>query len=209
MPTAPVMRVLSVARGRSQPLPEAGVRPRTNSPVLSAIRKAPCSSLVHPDRIALTANGVVDDEQADRRVHGGPLKAVYVYPAEHYAWWQTRRDEAHAGAAPLAFGAFGENLTLEGLLESDVWIGDSLQIGDCVLRVESPRRPCYKFNAVMGYRRAARDMLSTGRSGFYLSVQQAGTLSAGDAVRLIPGPRLVTLTEVNRQRFAESGHELF
>ncbi|TMS56951.1 MOSC domain-containing protein [Imbroritus primus] len=210
MSTAPTMRVLSVARGQCAPLAHAGVRPGTDAPVLSAIRKLPCSTLAQPLAIAITPLGVSGDEQADLEKHGGPLKAVYAYPAEHYGWWETTRADAGVSAgAPLAYGELGENLTLEGLLEDALWVGDTLLIGNCILRVESPRRPCYKFNAVLGYRQAARDLLVSGRSGFYLSVQQPGEIRAGDTVCLTPGPRQTPLGEINRQRFAERRHELF
>ena len=210
MSTAPTMRVLSVSRGQCAPLAHAGVRPGTDAPVLSAIRKLPCSTLAQPLAIAITPLGVSGDEQADLEKHGGPLKAVYAYPAEHYGWWETTRADAGVSAgAPLAYGELGENLTLEGLLEDALWVGDTLLIGNCILRVESPRRPCYKFNAVLGYRQAARDLLVSGRSGFYLSVQQPGEIRAGDTVCLTPGPRQTPLGEINRQRFAERRHELF
>lgn len=210
MPTAPTMRVLSVARGRCVPLAHASSRPGTDAPALSAIRKTPCSTLTQPTAVAITPRGVSGDEQADLEKHGGPLKAVYACPAEHYGWWErTRADAGVAADAPLAYGELGENLTLEGLLEDTLWVGDTLMIGNCILRVESPRRPCYKFNAVLGYRHAARDLLVSGRSGFYLSVQQPGEIRAGDTVFLAPGPRQTPLGEINRQRFAERRHELF
>jgi MOSC domain-containing protein YiiM len=94
----------------------------------------------------------------DRTVHGGPDRAVYAYPIEHYTWWNTRRREAGVEEAerPLAFGAMGENLTTQGLLETALWVGDRLRIGDVELVVKSPRRPCFKLNAVMGCARRAR-----------------------------------------------------
>lgn len=210
MPTAPTMRVLSVACGQCAPLANAGVRQETDAPVLSAIRKTSRSTLTQPMAIAITAQGVSGDEQADLEKHGGPLKAVYAYPAEHYGWWNACR--AAAGVCvdgPLAYGELGENLTLEGLLENMLWVGDTLAIGNCILRVESPRRPCYKLNIAMGYRHAARDLLMSGHSGFYLSVLQPGEIRAGDTVCLTPGPRETPLGEINRQRFAERRHELF
>lgn len=210
MPTAPTMRVLSVARGRCAPLAAAAARPGSDRPVFSAIRKQPCSTLRQPVAIAITRPGVSGDEQADCDKHGGPLKAVYAYPVEHYGWWQARqRDAGLTTSAPLRRGVLGENLTLEGLLESALWVGDMLAIGTCLLRVEFPRRPCYKFNAVMGDRHASRDLLASGHSGFYLSVQQPGEIRAGDTVCLTPGPRQTPLGEINRQRFTERRHELF
>ena len=90
----------------------------------------------------------------------------------------------------------GENLTLVGLLESQVWIGDRLRLPDCELVVTEPRFPCFKFNAAMGWNGAARRMARTGACGWYLSVARAGSLAAGQMAELVPGPRRVRLSEV-------------
>ncbi len=139
--------------------------------------------------VAVSTMGLAGDECADLSVHGGLDKAVYAYPLEHYAYWQAQRvaqavslfDEA------LPPGFMGENLTLGGLLEHEVWVGDTLHFAQCTLRVAAPRQPCGKFVAVMGYPQAARDMLHTRRCGFYLSVLRAGTLQAGEAFTLQAG----------------------
>ena len=80
---------------------------------------------------------------------------------------------------------------LRGCPEADLWVGDRLRVGAAVLRVEAPRQPCYKFNAVLGYRHAVRDMVQSGHSGIYLSVLEAAPLQAGDTVQVTPGPREV------------------
>ena len=148
--------------------------------------------------------GLAGDEQADPSVHGGLGKAVYAYPSEHYPFWQTVR--AQAGAAAwgelLAPGALGENLTLAGLLEEQVWIGDVLHFPDCELAVSEPRLPCFKFNAAMGFNHAAKLMVANGWCGFYLAVRVPGTLTAGEAFDLTPGPREVGITELFRSRVA-------
>ena len=158
--------------------------------------------------VAVRPLGLEGDEQADLSVHGGLAKAVYAYPQEHYAFWQTVR--AQAGVAswgePLPPGSLGENLLLQGLLEDQLWIGDRLRIGHpgsgagCVLAVSEPRMPCFKFGAAMGFAQAVRLMAQSGWCGAYLAVLEAGAVQAGDAVELIPGPRQVNLRELFRKR---------
>lgn len=157
--------------------------------------------------VQATALGLAGDEQADLSVHGGPSKAVYAYPAEHYAFWQTVRAQAKVAdwGAALAPGAMGENLTVSGLLESQVWIGDSLQFAGCRLVVSEPRFPCFKFNAVMGFNKASKLMAANGWCGFYLAVLEPGPLSAGESFELVPGPREVGIDELFRARMAPRG----
>ena len=135
--------------------------------------------------------GLLGDEQADLSIHGGLEKAVYAYPSEHYAYWRAARREAGVGQidASLPNGAMGENLTLHGLLEAQVWAGDTLKFPGCELRVTLPRQPCYKFSAMMGFEQASRLMAQTGFCGFYLAVARPGTLCAGDDFDVIPGRR--------------------
>ena len=166
--------------------------------VMSAIGKR---SVAGPR--AVTAIGIAGDEQADPTVHGGIDKAVYAYPSEHYTFWEQARAEAGAAQAslldtPLAPGALGENLTLAGLVEAEAWVGDRLVFPDCELTVSEPRRPCYKFVAVMGFATAAKVMTESARCGFYLRVSRAGTIEAGQAWTLVPGPRQVRIDEFFR-----------
>ena len=135
--------------------------------------------------------GLLGDEQADLSIHGGLEKAVYAYPSEHYAYWQAARREAGVGHIDdsLPHGSLGENLTLQGLLEREVWAGDVLKFPGCELRVTLPREPCYKFSAVIGFEQASRLMAQTGFCGFYLAVARPGTLRAGDDFEVIPGRR--------------------
>ena len=146
--------------------------------------------------------GIDGDEQADLTVHGGPSKAVYAYPSEHYAFWQTVR--AQAGVAPwnaaLPPGALGENLTLAGVVESEVFIGDLLRFANCALAVSGPRFPCFKFNAAMGFAHAAKLMVQSAWCGWYLSVREPGTIAAGESFTIAPGPREVGVGELFRAR---------
>ena len=151
--------------------------------------------------------GIEGDEQADLSVHGGVAKAVYAYPHEHYTFWETVRAQAGAAAwgERLPSGAVGENLTLSGLLESDAWIGDVWRFADCTLAVSEPRFPCFKFNAAMGFKHAARAMTAQAWCGFYLAVRIPGTLRAGEDFEVIPGPREVGIAELFRARVKRSG----
>ena len=174
--------------------------------VMSGIRKSAVSTLAEPDAIEVRPLGLAGDEQADLTVHGGHNKAIYAYPVEYYAAWQTMRMQATHVDEPLPFGFLGENLTVEGLFETRVWIGDVLEIGGpkqgaagpVRLRVTAPREPCFKFNARMGFSHAARMMVQSGYTGFYLEVLQIGRLAAGGAIRLIGGAREVTIEEMHR-----------
>jgi MOSC domain-containing protein YiiM len=160
--------------------------------ILTAIHKTPVDGPV-----AVSALGLQGDEQADLSVHGGLEKAVYAYPAEHYEFWRDARQRAGVGGidTQLSHGAIGENLTLHGLLETDVWVGDVLRFAHCVLRVSQPREPCYKFNAAMGFNTAVKEMALSGFCGFYLSVDEPGTVQAGEPFELLRGPRRVSVPE--------------
>lgn len=159
--------------------------------------------------VAVGRLGLAGDEQADLTVHGGLNKAVYAYPTEHYAFWEAQRRAALKRDEPLAPGAMGENLSLQGLLESDIWIGDRLRIGTTLLQVTEPRHPCYKFNAKMGFGHAAKMMLQSGASGFYLRVVETGEIAAGDAIALIAGPRETSIMQINERRRKGRQQDLF
>ena len=166
--------------------------------VATAIYKTPVQG-----RVSVRPLGLVGDAQADLSVHGGLNKAVYAYPIEHYPMWQEAR--RNAGVAQiddaLPFGSMGENLSLHGLLEDAVWEGDVLRFADCALRVVQPREPCFKFNAAMGFAKAVKTMAHTGHCGFYLAVDEPGTLQAGESFVLEPGPRLHSIAELFRVKF--------
>jgi MOSC domain-containing protein YiiM len=149
--------------------------------------------------------GLFGDEQADLSVHGGLEKAVYAYPSEHYAFWQDARQLAGLGRIDdsLPHGSFGENLTLAGLLESNVWAGDVLKFARCELRVTVPREPCYKFNASIGFARASKLMAQSGFCGFYLAVQTPGVLHAGESFELIAGRRSVGIPQLFAAKMAK------
>jgi MOSC domain-containing protein YiiM len=193
MPTP--LRVLSVNRALATPMLIDG------KSVLTGIRKRAVDGTVDVKPL-----GLEGDEQADPSVHGGLAKAVYAYPHEHYAFWRTVRAQARAAAPGEALepGAMGENLTIEGLLEDRLWIGDQLRLPDCVLAVSEPRFPCFKFNATMGFNQAAKLMAQSGYCGSYLAVITPGTIAAGQAIELVAGPREVNLRELFFARMAKA-----
>ncbi len=160
--------------------------------ILTAIHKQPVSAPV-----VVLPLGLVGDDQADLSVHGGLDKAVYAYPGEHYPFWQNARTQAGLTGIDnsLPFGSLGENLSVQGVLEADVWIGDLLKFANCELRVTQPREPCYKFNAAMGFGGASKAMAQSGFCGFYLAVDTPGHFLAGEDFELQPGPRRLRLSE--------------
>jgi len=165
--------------------------------VLTGIDKRAVEGEVHVHRL-----GLHGDEQADLSVHGGLAKAVYAYPSEHFAFWQTVRAQAGVAdwKAPIRPGLLGENLTLHGLTEDRLWIGDQLHLPGCVLAVSAPRFPCFKFSAAMGFAQASRMMMQSGFCGAYLGVLVPGTVCAGDPIDLRPGPREVPLRDLFKAR---------
>ena len=164
------MRILSVNVGRPREVEWRGEKVRTS------IWKAPVTG-----RVAAHRTNLAGDEQSDLSVHGGPGKAVYVYPSEHYPLWRTELP-----GVELDFAQFGENLTSEGLLESEVSIGDRLRIGSAEFVVTQPRVPCFKLGIRFGRPDLVKLFLRAGRSGFYLAVLREGELGAGDGVERIP-----------------------
>jgi MOSC domain-containing protein YiiM len=175
------MRVISVNVGSPREVVWRGRAVRTG------IWKSPVQG---PRRIrSLNLDG---DGQADLSVHGGPDKAVYLYPSEHYAAWRRELPDAELG-----WGAFGENLTAEGLLEDRVCIGDRLRVGDAELIVTQPRMPCFKLGIRFGRPEMVKRFLERRRPGFYLRVLTEGDVRAGDAIEAIGPPGSdVTVAEV-------------
>lgn len=190
-------RIVSVSVARAQLLKALGGRT-----VLSGIAKKPVTGPV-----AVRPLGLEGDEQADLQFHGGLAKAVYAYPREHLSFWaEERRARGLAPFdAPLASGFIGENLLLSGVLERDLWIGDTLHFAGstCVLRVTQPREPCYKLCAVMGYAQAAQVMACTLRTGFYLAVDAPGELEAGMTFEVRSRGSGLAVTEAIRAKWAK------
>lgn len=166
-------RIRTVLLGKTAPFGPPG---RT-----SAIAKAP----VDGPR-AVGPNGFLDDEQADRRVHGGPEKAVHHYPLDHHTAW---RAELGDGAPLLGeAGAFGENLSTLGLTEDGVCVGDLFRAGTALLQVAQARQPCWKLNVRFGVPDMARRVQTTGRTGWYYRVLEPGRIGPGDTLTLLERP---------------------
>ncbi len=133
-----------------------------------------------PGPVPLRTLNLDGDRQADLTVHGGPNKAVYGYPSEHYPEW--RRE---LPGVDMAWGMFGENFTTEGLSEDELHVGDRFQIGSSILMVRQPRTPCYKLAAKFQRDDILERFLLSGLSGFYFSVEQEGSVAAEDAIQLL------------------------
>jgi MOSC domain-containing protein YiiM len=154
----------------------------------SAIIKEPV-----PGRIMLRKTSLDGDRQADLSVHGGPNKAVYSYPSEHYPYW-AKRLHGH----DLPWGAFGENLTTEGMLETEVSVGDQYRVGSAVVMVRTPRTPCYKLAARFQRDQILEEFHNSGKSGFYLSVVEEGEIGAGDQFEFVGGEaNSITISDAN------------
>jgi MOSC domain-containing protein YiiM len=144
-------------------------------PVSTGIFKEPVAG-----RVILRILNLDGDRQADLSVHGGPSKAVYAYPSEHYDFWKRELP-----AMELPWGMFGENFTTEGLFESEINIGDKFRIGSAKIMVTEPRMPCYKLGIKFGRPDILRRFLQSGRTGFYFAVLQEGEVGVGDQFELI------------------------
>ena len=183
------MQILSIHVGRPRDVTWRGKLVRTS------IFKDPVAGAV-----AVRTFNLDGDGQADLSVHGGRDKAVYAYPSEHYAVWQRE-----LGVDTLAWGAFGENLTTQGLVETDVCIGDRLRCGSAEFVITQPRIPCFKLGVRFERPAIVKQFLRSGRSGFYLAVTREGELRAGDAIELVAstGDRL-TIAEANELHGADA-----
>ncbi len=145
-------------------------------------------------RITVRTLNLDGDRQADLSVHGGPSKAVYAYPSEHYGYW---RQELLG--MDLPWGMFGENLTTEGLLEDRVNIGDRFRVGSAELMVTEPRLPCYKLGVKFRREDIVKRFLQSGRTGFYFAVLREGEVGAGDEIELIGRDRdNITVPDITR-----------
>jgi MOSC domain-containing protein YiiM len=161
-------------------------------------RRVPTGIFKEPSgvRVRVTALSLEGDFQIDRRYHGGPDKAIYLYPSEHYAHW------AQALERDLAAGFFGENFTTRGLLEEHVRTGDVFRVGTAAVAVTQPRTPCFKLGLKVGSARFIKTFLESGRLGFYLRVVEEGEVGAGDAIeRISTHPDSPTIAEVIREKW--------
>ena len=165
-------QVTAVLRGRSVPYSRPGSR--------SAIMKQAVQGAV-----AVDGNGVAGDEQGDTRLHGGPDKAVHHYPLDHYPAWRDALGALPALAGP---GAFGENISSTGIVESGLCWGDQVRMGSALLEVAQTRQPCWKLNTRFGVPDMALRVQRTGRTGWYYRVIEPGAVQAGDTITLVARP---------------------
>lgn len=178
------MKILSICVGRPR------LVMRDGEPVSTGIFKEPVAG-----RVMMRTLNLDGDRQADLTVHGGPEKAVYAYPSEHYGFWKQELPDMD-----LPWGVFGENFTTEGLLETETHIGDRFRIGSAEVMVTQPRMPCYKLGIRFGRTDIIRRFLVSERSGLYFSVLKEGEVGAGDEFELLEknasGVRVVDVTRL-------------
>jgi MOSC domain-containing protein YiiM len=176
-------RVLSVSVGTPKQLPV------NHGTVLTSIFKSPVEG-----RVAVKRHNIAGDRQSDLTVHGGPYKAVYCYPAEHYTYWKEQLP-----GRELPYGMFGENPTTEGITEDGVSIGDRFLVGSAVLQVTQPRMPCFKLGIRFDLATMVKRFWQSGRPGIYFSVVEEGDVAAGDQIeRIAEGPERITVADVVR-----------
>jgi MOSC domain-containing protein YiiM len=177
------MKILSVNTGLPRDVTWHGLS------VTTGIFKEPVYN-----RVALRPLNLDGDRQADLSVHGGRYKAVYCYPLAHYDYWKKELADRE-----LTMGIFGENFTVDGLLEESAHVGDQFSVGSAQVVVTQPRLPCYK----LGIRFEIDDMVKrfflSRRTGFYLAVIREGEVGAGDEMRVISRePNGVPVSEITR-----------
>ena len=178
------MKIISINVGRPR------LVMRNDEPVSTGIFKEPVAG-----RVMLRTLNLDGDRQADLKVHGGPEKAVYVYPSEHYAFWKLELPDME-----LPLGMFGENFTTEGMFETEINIGDRFRIGLAEVMVTQPRMPCYKLGIRFGRTDIIKRFLASERTGFYFSVLKEGEVGADDEFELVDknasGVRVVDVTRL-------------
>jgi MOSC domain-containing protein YiiM len=184
------MKIISVNIGR----PRLVVW--NEQPVSTGIYKTPVEG-----RVMVRTLNLDGDRQADLTVHGGPAKAVYAYPSEHYLFWRNEFTDRE-----LPWGMFGENFSTEGLNETSVNIGDRFRIGSAEVVVTQPRMPCYKLGIEFGRSDILKRFLASGRTGFYFSVRREGEVGAGDEIELLERDEHdVTIADITRLYARDKG----
>ena len=162
---------------------------RNDEPVSTGIFKEPIAG-----RVKLLTLNLAGDRQADLSVHGGPYKAVYGYPSEHYEYWKQQLPEMD-----LPWGMFGENFTTSGLFESELNVGDKFRIGSAEIMVTEPRLPCFKLALKFGRSDIIKRFLQSERTGFYFAVLQEGEVGKGDEFQLIEkDTRGIKISDITR-----------
>jgi MOSC domain-containing protein YiiM len=196
-------KILSISIGQVKPLiaipNKINPIPQStdNGNLLSAIDKRSVSNLENDIEIDVNIRGILGDKQADPTIHGGLQKAVCVYPYEHYSVWGNILEKN----STLNFGAFGENLTIQGLIEKQVFVGDQWTIGTAIFEVTEFREPCLKLNIKLNFKQASRFMLTHQISGWYLKVLKEGLIKAGDTINIVPGQRLISIADQTAKLF--------
>jgi MOSC domain-containing protein YiiM len=188
-----IVKVISVNVGLPKIIEMNGVKVETG------IFKDPTS-----DALMLRRFNFDGDKQADLHNHGGEFKAVYAYPHEHYPTWQSelKRDD-------FRFGQFGENLTTEGLLEDEIFVGNVYRFGEALLQITQPRVPCFKLAIRMNNPQMVKLFMKAQRTGYYLRVLEEGLVGAGDKITLeVEDPQRMSIRVINHLLYFEPNAEL-
>ena len=185
----PSMKLISVNVGRPREVTW------NHTQVTTSIFKYPVAGPVEAKKLNLRG-----DQQSDLTVHGGPNKAIYAYPSEHYAYWRQELPKIE-----LPWGSFGENLTTQGLLEDALHVGDKLRIGTALLVVTQPRVPCYKLTIRFDRDDMITRFIASHTSGFYFAVVEEGQLAAGAPIEIVHrDPAAVSVADINRLYYGAS-----
>ena len=168
-------KLVSIQVGLPQSLPAEPQSPLASKPWVTGFHKSPVEN-----EVTVGASGIAGDGQADLKNHGGPDKAICVYPSEHFCDWA-----AYLNISTFPAGGFGENLTVAGLLETDVCIGDTYRIGELLVQVSQPRQPCWKLARRWNCKALTPEVQRTGKTGWYFRVLQPGKISAGMEIQSV------------------------
>ncbi|MDD7885226.1 MOSC domain-containing protein [Flavivirga sp. 57AJ16] len=165
---------------------------------MTGIYKKPISKPIY-----LGKEGVKDDEVSDKKVHGGIFKACYIFSEAHYAYWKNRYPNLD-----WDYGMFGENLTVSGLNEKEIYIGDIYEVGDALVQVTQPREPCFKFGIKFGNQNVLKEFIEYGFPGTYVRVLKEGFVKTGDTFKLIePAKNRVTTWQLFDLLFSKNKNE--
>ena len=187
-----MMKLLSINVSKPKPIEYNG------KTVYTGIFKEPVSGTV-----MLRESNIDGDGQGDLKVHGGTYKAIYGYPYEHYSHWQQELDRDD-----LSYGQFGENLTVSGMLEEEIHIGDIFQIGsDVKLQITQPRVPCFKLGYKMGLPEFPKQFLESRRVGFYFRVLEEGLITANAPIsRIEVASEQMSVAEILNLRYFDTNN---
>jgi len=189
------VRIVAISIGKVAPMNKASFS--NTKPLYSGIEKRSISSPEDIKSVFVGELGLQGDEHYERSFHGGVDQALYAYPTEHYDFWQQLILNQKKIKPAFSYGFFGENLSIKGFCESQVFVGDRWLIGDVELEVTKLREPCFKLNIKLNYSQASKAMIQSAKSGWYLKVLRSGFIQSGDWVEVNKGSGDISIQEQN------------